>query len=347
MTDELPAFRVTASAVTDVGRVRTNNEDAFTTLELASRTKLTADAGLVRTAVGPRGALIAVSDGMGGARAGEVASTLALATLEETLATSDATPELALRGGVERANLAVFEAGRDPSMQGMGATMTAVLLHGTTAYIAGVGDSRAYLLRGGRFRQMTRDQSYVQVLVDAGILKPEEAEASPMKNVILQSMGQKPEVQVALGRLELRRGDRLLLCSDGLTGHVKDEEIAEVLRDRDASVDELARSLVELALERGGEDNVTVLVADVDGTSLPVAPLPESVTQTFRVLSEFEPGIAQAKKNAANQAAKTTAPNEPEAPVAPPPAPRRNALVSFALVAVALVGVVAWLVVRS
>jgi serine/threonine protein phosphatase PrpC len=295
MSISSPQLRLTLSAVTDVGRVRTNNEDAFLAIDLGTQSTVTEQGALVSCDVGPRGVMLAVSDGMGGAAAGEVASALVLKTLEDTLVAGQGPTDTVLREAVELANRAVFDAARDQSRRGMGATLTAVLVQGTTAYIAAVGDSRAYLLRGDRFRQMTRDQSYVQVLLDAGLMNRAEAEASPMRNVILQSMGQQPSVQVALGRLELRRGDRLVVCSDGLTGHVKDDEIAMELRRTDVQLDAIARRLVEAALEGGGEDNITVIVAEVEGDALVRAPLPESVTQTFQVLSEFAPDLGAPK----------------------------------------------------
>lgn len=318
MSTSSSQLRLTLSAVTDVGRVRTNNEDAFLAIDLGTQGTVTEQGALVSCDVGPRGVMLAVSDGMGGAAAGEVASALVLKTLEDTLVAGQGPTDTVLREAVELANRAVFDAARDQSRRGMGATLTAVLVQGTTAYIAAVGDSRAYLLRGDRFRQMTRDQSYVQVLLDAGLMNRAEAEASPMRNVILQSMGQQPSVQVALGRLELRRGDRLVICSDGLTGHVKDDDIAMELRRTDVQLDAIARRLVEAALEGGGEDNITVIVAEVEGDALVRAPLPESVTQTFQVLSEFAPDLGAPKVPKAAEPAPAPAPEftQPAAPVA-------------------------------
>lgn len=344
------ATHLSFCAITDVGRVRTNNEDSFVAYDIAQSEPFAASGSTFSFDVGERGFLLAVSDGMGGAQAGEVASALVLRTLEESLSAADQPTDEDLRAAVERANAAVFGAAQDPSRRGMGATLTAVLLRGANAYIASVGDSRAYLLRGARFRQMTRDQSYVQVLMDAGILKPDEAESSPMKNVVLQSMGQKSDVQVALGRLELRRGDRLVLCSDGLTGHVKDEEIAGLVGQKDLSLDEITRQLVALALDRGGEDNITVVVADLSGERLSRAPVPESVTQTFQVLSEFEPKLGTPRSAGLSRDAgggsRSSRPSDPEsrpsappAPIAAPAEPTKSFYLSVSLVVLAVLAV--------
>ena len=178
------------------------------------------------------------------------------------------TAEAALTASVEKANRRVWDAAVDSNRKGMGATLTAVLIHGRRAYVAEVGDSRAYVLRGSRFVQVTHDQSYAQVLFDAGTLTREQAEKFEYKNVIMQAIGTRADVVVALNRFTLRRGDRLLLCSDGLTSKVKDEEIRGVLLST-PSLDAACTTLVELANARGGEDNITVVVAEMSGEGLP------------------------------------------------------------------------------
>jgi serine/threonine protein phosphatase PrpC len=195
--------------------------------------------------------------------------------------------DAATKQAVEKANHAVWEASKEPGKKGMGATVTAVCVHGNQAHIAEVGDSRAYLVRSGRIRQVTRDQSFVQFLVDTGALKPEEAAKYPMKNVVLQAMGQKPDVQVALGRLELRRGDRLLLCSDGLSGMVTADDMRAAI-EREKSLDGVCEALVTLANERGGEDNITVVIAEAGGDGLSPPREAETLTQTFQVLAEYK-----------------------------------------------------------
>jgi serine/threonine protein phosphatase PrpC len=164
----------------------------------------------------------------------------------------------------------------------MGATLTAVFVRGTEAYIAEVGDSRGYLLRNGRLRQMTRDQSMVQLLVDQGVLTREDARRAPGKNVILQAVGLAPDVRVAIGRLELRRGDRLMLCSDGVSNQITDEELRQIMTD--SAPREACETMIALANERGGEDNETVIVADVLGEDLEEPVEFETVTSTFEVL---------------------------------------------------------------
>jgi serine/threonine protein phosphatase PrpC len=262
-------IRLTAFGRTDVGKVRTNNEDAFVVSELTAAPSIHAMASSVVIEVGNRGVLLAVSDGMGGEHAGEVASALALHALRQGMSTVTATSaEEALRACVERANHEVWTAASVPGRAGMGATLTAVLVVGTNAYIAEIGDSRAYLLRADRLLQLTRDQSLVQKLVDNGALTRAQADTCEYKNVILQAMGVKPDVVVALNRLPLRRGDRFLLCSDGLSGKVSEDEIEAVMVASEA-LESACTKLIDMALQRGGEDNVTVLLAEVDGESVP------------------------------------------------------------------------------
>jgi serine/threonine protein phosphatase PrpC len=167
----------------------------------------------------------------------------------------------------------------------MGATLTAVYLRGNAAYVAEVGDSRAYLIRAGGITQLTKDQSYVQTLVDAGDVTHEQAQESSQRNLILQAMGNQPKVVVALGRLELRNLDCLLLCSDGLTTKVSDD----VMRDVILSSPDLSTArdrLVDLANERGGEDNTTVVLGGVSG-DLPAPDSREPVDVTYRILESF------------------------------------------------------------
>jgi hypothetical protein len=168
----------------------------------------------------------------------------------------------------------------------MGATLTAIFIRGTEAFIAEVGDSRGYLLRNGRLRQMTRDQSMVQMLVDQGVLSREDARKAPGKNVILQAVGLAPDVRVAIGRLELRRGDRLMLCSDGVSNQMSDEEPRQILTKSEPR--EACETMIALANERGGEDNETVIVADVLGEDLNEPMEFETVTSTFEVMQAFE-----------------------------------------------------------
>jgi serine/threonine protein phosphatase PrpC len=271
------------SGQTDVGRVREHNEDAFSVVELDERRSWIPGPDPGSVEVGAGRVLLAVSDGMGGEQAGEVASALTVAFLEAELRdererTSGAT---SLVTCVQRANRAVWEASQQRGREGMGATLTAMLIHDMCAYIAEIGDSRGYLLRGSTIVQMTRDQSLVQQLVDAGTLTPEEAETSPYRNLILQAIGKSPEVNVALGRLALRRGDRFLLCSDGLSGKLRAEEMQEIVaRGRDFAT--ACAEMVALANRRGGEDNITVVLAEVTGDELPEHAEGERLSATFQ-----------------------------------------------------------------
>jgi serine/threonine protein phosphatase PrpC len=278
-----------------VGAIRIRNEDAFLVADVLTGTR-GIDRGMTRFEVGAAGALLAVSDGMGGHKAGEVASSMTLATLLRALsqkpepgagaAATGGGGDALIQSAVEQANTEVFDAGRSSEYRNMGATVTAVLVDGETAHIAEVGDSRAYLIRGGVIRQLTTDQSYVEALVAAGALTPEQARASAQRNILLQAVGQTKDVVVALSTLSLRQRDCLLLCSDGLTLHLDDEEIKDVvLASRD--LDEACERLVALANDRGGEDNVTVVLAGVSG-DLPPLVASERISRTHVVLQSFE-----------------------------------------------------------
>jgi serine/threonine protein phosphatase PrpC len=256
------ALRVAAES--DVGRVRASNEDAHVIALLgANATPPLGDAPgeLLDTSVTP--VLLVVADGMGGHRAGSVASALAIEALRRTLPSDSPDWSGALRAGVEHANDEVRAAGQDPSRAGMGSTLTVVCVHGTHAHLAEVGDSRAYLLRDGELRLLTHDQSYVQMLVDIGALTPDEAEQSPMKNVLLSAIGQGDQVNVDLGHVELRAGDTLLVCCDGLSNEVAAVDICDVLKRRLPPAETCA-ALIAMANDHGGKDNITVIVARVE-----------------------------------------------------------------------------------
>ncbi len=276
---------VTVFGRTHEGRKRPENQDSFLVIDLEPAPGNAyiletgnRDSGSVgRFPLGPKGALLVVADGMGGAAAGGLASELAVETIRRTVEEGSANgpprdPDdfaQGLRRAVEVANARIYRrAGSDHGLLGMGTTLTAVGLLDSHVYLAQVGDSRAYLLRGGRARQLTRDQSIVQELIDAGQLTEEEAELSPQRNMLLQALGTEPDVDVVLTHHELRRGDRVVACSDGLSGLVKGEEIARVVLEAD-DVRDACDQLVDLANQRGGTDNITVLVAHVDGEGLP------------------------------------------------------------------------------
>ena len=276
---------LTVYGQTDVGLVRKSNEDAFVVADLTGGNLI--QGGIARFEVGARGVLLAVSDGMGGERAGEVASALVVQSLLRTLGEKATTQpaDAMITAAVARANRDVWQAAREPGRERMGATLTAIFVQGTSMHIAEVGDSRAYLLRGGNIIQVTRDQSYVQVLVDAGVMTPEEAASAPMKNIILQAMGQKVDVKVALGRLELRQRDAFLICSDGLSNKLSADEMRDVILSA-PRLDAACDSLVQLAKKRGGEDNITVILGGVSG-DLPPVSADERISQALETLLEF------------------------------------------------------------
>lgn len=247
-------MRVDVETLTDVGRKRPHNEDSHGTWVPESARELDR-----------RGALLVVADGMGGSLAGEVASRLAVQTVVR--AWRDATGERPLDdlyAALDAANQRVHEeSGRNPELHGMGTTCTAVVLRGRDLFVAHVGDSRAYLVRDGRIRQVTRDHSLVAQMVRDGQLTPEQAKTDPRRNVVTRSVGVGPHVEIDAERQEaaLAPGDTVVLCSDGLHGLVADDELARFASDPD-----LARgcaSAIGLANDRGGHDNITVLMARV------------------------------------------------------------------------------------
>jgi protein phosphatase len=263
---------------TDVGRVRDHNEDSFLVADLSQE-----NASLqpeVRTHhVGSHGTLFMVADGLGGAAAGEIASDLAINTVYEEMRDrwmhgekKDAQAfASALKAATEAANSKIFAyALEHPEHRGLGTTATVAGLLGDTLYLAQVGDSRAYVIRGGEAMQITKDQSLMQRLVEAGELTQEEAERSERRNIILQALGPEPSVRIDLTHQQLRVGDTLVLCTDGLSGLVKKEEIAEVVTGTEDLV-QACKELIDRANENGGPDNITAIVAKVEGSGLSAA----------------------------------------------------------------------------
>ena len=257
---------------TAVGLVREHNEDNFVIANLTSG-EVSERETVLTDIVGAGGLLFAVCDGMGGAAAGEVASQMAVDVLLEAMRRGGAPEErdvLARRlvSAVEEAGRRIFDAAqKERSRRGMGTTATAAVLIDKVLFLAEVGDSRAYLLRGGQLKQLTKDQSLVNQLIEAGHLTEAEAEAFEHSNIILQALGTSETVQVDLTFVELRRGDRLMLCSDGLSGLVH----GDTLRDTLAGIDDPAEctaALVRFAEAGGGHDNITVVVIDFDGDTL-------------------------------------------------------------------------------
>ena len=226
---------------TDIGCLRDHNEDSLV--------------------VTPP--LFAVADGMGGHAAGEVASEIAVRVLSE-LAPEHPDGE-ALGRAIEEANRAVIQAARDGrGRQGMGTTMTAAMLEGERLVIAQVGDSRAYLLHQGKLQQLTRDHSLMADMIEAGQLTPEEARTHPQRSVITRALGSDAHLHPDIYEINVETGDRLLICSDGLSGMIFDDQIENTLR-RVQDPQRCASQLVNEAIAAGGHDNVTVIVADVTG----------------------------------------------------------------------------------
>jgi len=275
-------YNIAIYAKTDVGLVRSGNEDNFLALNLS-----TADTWTPETAAGTNleepisftqghfGTVLAVTDGMGGALAGEVASRLAVESVRDRMLELQSNPTYSrfsfperLRLAIELANLHIhYESLNHAEYSGMGATFTAAGLFGDTIYFAQIGDSRAYVYRGGSVKQVTRDQSLVGQLVEAGHITEEEAEQHTYKNVILQALGASPYINVAVNKLVLRDGDIMLLCSDGLSNKVRGDEMVQTVEDSD-SIEHACQALIDLANQRGGEDNITILLAQVSAGDL-------------------------------------------------------------------------------
>jgi PPM family protein phosphatase len=267
--------QVSVFGKSDLGRTREHNEDTFLVADLT-----TGNASLHpevrRHQIGPRGSLFMVADGMGGAAAGELASAMAADLIYHHLATAWVTDDDAsadrfafrMKEAVELANEKIYGYAREhPEVRGMGTTVTAAGVNGDDLYLAQIGDSRAYLVRKGEAIQLTKDQSLMQRLVDAGELTEEEAEHSERRNIILQALGPDPRVKVELTHQALRRGDTLIICSDGLSGLVRREELPAVVA-RHPELADLCAALIDLANSRGGPDNITVVAAHFEGEGL-------------------------------------------------------------------------------
>lgn len=281
---DLPTINLALYAQTDVGMVRSGNEDNFLILDLSSGKSWTANEeepqDLLTYSQGYYGTLLAVSDGMGGALAGEVASRLAVETVRDRMLQLQAHDTYGnmpfherLRLAVEEANLIIHTDGQtNQAHRGLGATFTAVATNGKQIYFAQVGDSRAYLIRRNAISRITKDQSLVQQLIDAGQITEEEAETHSYRNVILQALGAHNNVNVEVNTLSLCQLDTLVLCSDGLSGKIHADEIAHIVNDA-SDFKSACQRLINLANERGGEDNITVVIAQFSGSALP---LPDS-----------------------------------------------------------------------
>ncbi len=279
---------VETHATSHVGRVRKGNEDNYLLLDITSSKSWTSsqDAGEFsilsqQFEVDETGVVLAVSDGMGGALAGEVASEMAVATVSERLTNSDPeatiSPETSGASLIEKlyestlyANHIIHRQGRTvPEYNSMGATFTAAGFTKTSVDFVQVGDSRAYLIRNANIKQLTKDQSLVQQLIDAGQIQPEEAETHALKNVILQALGAQAEVYPIATRLLPQRNDLLLICSDGLSNKIRNGDMLGIVMENIDNLPMACANLVRVANDNGGEDNITVVIAKLTGSDLP------------------------------------------------------------------------------
>jgi serine/threonine protein phosphatase PrpC len=255
-------MKISYQAVTDVGRKRKGNEDSLF--------------------VNPEQKLYVVADGMGGHAAGEVASKVAVDSINEFVCLTSGDEDITwpfgldqtisfdgnrLKSAIQYANRKVLEATRErKEYLGMATTVVALLVDGTVGNLAHVGDSRGYLVRNAELRQLTNDHSWVNEQIEMGAISPDQARSHPLRNVVTRALGGKPELQVDLQVHKIELGDTLLLCSDGLTTMLPDDEITRVIRESGPDIEKTAQALVDEANERGGEDNITVLLVRFEET---------------------------------------------------------------------------------
>ncbi len=281
-------MNVEVYAKTDVGRVRSGNEDNFLVLDLTAARAWTGSdktecpAELRRFELGAKGVVFVVSDGMGGALAGDVASRMAVETVRDMLLGSEEGEQNeedacgpndalidCLRNATDYANFAIHRRSQeDPRCSGMGATLTGAAVTNEGLDFVQVGDSRGYVIRGGEIKLATKDQSLVQQLVDVGQISEQEAETHMFRNVILQALGAQAELVPVTGRVRLMRGDLLLLCSDGLSGKMRAEEMRQLVAEAKGDLSRACDLLIKEANKRGGEDNITVVLARFTGNDL-------------------------------------------------------------------------------
>lgn len=270
-------------AKSDVGRVRRGNEDNFLVLDLSTEQTWSGSDGatppekLTRFTLGQKGLVLVVSDGMGGALAGDVASRMAVDSVREVLLGAEGEEACApesdlvecLKNATIYANLAIHvKSQEDSRCAGMGATFTGAAVRGDNLDLVQVGDSRGYVIRKDHIRLATKDQSLVQQLVDVGQISESEAETHMFRNVILQALGAQSDITPVTGRIRLRQGDVLLLCSDGLSGKLRAEDIQQIVVNSQDNLAKACDALIEEANNRGGEDNITVVLARFQGEDL-------------------------------------------------------------------------------
>lgn len=253
-------MKITYQAITDVGRKRKGNEDSLFVNAVQN--------------------LFVVADGMGGHAAGEIASKVAVDAINEFVLLTGGDEEITwpfgldenmsydgnrLKTAIRYANRKVLEATKEKSeYEGMATTVAAVLVDGDTANLGHVGDSRVYLVRDGKISQLTADHSWVNEQIQSGVISADQARTHPLRNVVTRALGGKPDLQVDMKVHKIQSGDILLLCSDGLTTMIPDEDIGRVVLESEGDVEKAAKALVATANARGGEDNITVVLMRFD-----------------------------------------------------------------------------------
>ena len=271
-------IRISAVGMSDMGRVRKNNEDNLVICDLTSG-DIRVSPPLKNDPVGKHGTLLMVADGMGGEAAGEVASQIAVTTvpkrLYDNLQSSGNVKEsnfvLLLREAIEYANQVIYQKAQAGSAhKGMGTTTTAVAIFGPYLFVAQVGDSRAYLVRNSNVVQLTRDQTFLNYLEDIGAEMPADPEKDSRKSILTQAVGSSENVDVKVTYTKVRVGDRLLLCSDGLYNMVPREDLAKIAITEEPLAGK-CKALIARANEGGGTDNITVIMAELSGPGLPPA----------------------------------------------------------------------------
>jgi len=288
---DLSAIQFNALGMSDMGRVRKNNEDNLGLRDLTTG-ETASPPSLFTRRVGPMGALFLVADGMGGEASGEVASQMCVDTVPtrffENLKSLGAVREtnfvLLLREAIEYANQLIFQkAGGNPAYRGMGTTATAAALFGPHLFVGQVGDSRAYLVRGKKIVQLTRDQTFLNYLAEIGAEVPEDPETDSRKSILTQAVGTSETVDVKVTYTKLRQADRLFLCSDGLYNMVKAPELLNVMVSDD-TLPNKASQLIKKANANGGTDNITLILVEFCGPGL--APLVPDAEVEFKEFDE-------------------------------------------------------------
>jgi protein phosphatase len=273
---EAKAIHVTLFGMSDMGRVRKNNEDNFVVCNLTTG-EVGMSPSLCEHDPGPLGSLFMVADGMGGEASGEVASQLAAVTVPKRFhdnlkslgMVSEANFVILLREAIEYANQIIFQkALANPAYRGMGTTTTASALFGQHLFIGQVGDSRCYLIRDRQITQLTHDQTFLNYLKDIGADLPADPEKDSRKSILTQAVGSSETLDVKVTYIRMNQGDRILLCSDGLYNMVPDPDLLENA-SRGGALSDNCKALIDRANANGGTDNITVILADFSGPGLP------------------------------------------------------------------------------